>query len=130
MYESFFEVDIKRELVRVFVGFVNREVSDDSNNEREQKIKFVDVGNSLEEYSDVESFESKEVLFVIVEGEEYIVSIMVQWMKNVVTEVVLKEKRRILSLLKQKIVQKNKAIQNILLVKKYYFQLLKEKRIL
>lgn len=100
MHEPSPEVDTKREPVRVSVGPVNREASDDSNNEREEKIKLADVGNSSEEHSDVESLESKEASFATAEGEEHTASTMVQWMKNVATEAALKEKRRILSLLK------------------------------
>ena len=71
MHEPSPEVDTKREPVRVSVGPVDREASDDSNNEREEKIKLADVGNSSEEHSDVESLESKEASFATAEGEEH-----------------------------------------------------------
>ena len=57
--------------MRISVGPVDREASNDSNNEREKKIKLVDVGNSSEEHSNVESPESKQASFATAEGEEH-----------------------------------------------------------
>lgn len=71
MHEPSSEIDTKREPVRVSDSQVDREASDESNNEREEKIKLIDVRNSSEEHSDVESPDSKEASFATAEGEEH-----------------------------------------------------------
>ena len=71
IHEPSSEVDTKSEPVRVSDVPVDREASDESNNEREENIKIIDVGHSSEEHSDVESPDSKEASFATAEGEEH-----------------------------------------------------------
>ena len=71
MHEPSSEVDTKSEPLSVSDGPVDREASDGSNNEREEKTKVIDVGHSSEEHRDIESPDSKEASFATAEGEEH-----------------------------------------------------------